>query len=106
MLHLLRIHQNVSRLDTEPRGLRSPHLLRIRVVELRWCRDFSFPLKILEYRVAFNPRINCSSGESYPETRSAAKIAHVSWTVTVPALPTSLSQVALEILQQIDFSKQ
>lgn len=63
-------------------------------------------LKILECRVAFNPRINCSSVEGYPETHSAAKIAHAPWTITVTALFTSLSQVALEILKEIDFSKQ
>lgn len=63
-------------------------------------------LKILECRVAFNPRMNCSIMEGYPETSSAAKIAHAPCTITVTALSTSLSQVALEILQQIDFSKQ
>lgn len=63
-------------------------------------------LKILECRVAFNPRINCLSVESYPESHAAAEIAHVPWTITVVLLSTSVSQVALEILQQIDFSEQ
>lgn len=63
-------------------------------------------LKILECRVAFNPRINCSSVESYPESHAAAKIAHVPWTITVALLSTLIPQVALEILQQFDFSKQ
>lgn len=62
-------------------------------------------LKILKCRVAFSSRINCSSVEGYPETHSAAKIAGVPWTITVTALSTSVSQVALEILQQVDFSK-
>jgi len=62
-------------------------------------------LKILECRVAFKSRINCSSVEGYPETHSVAKIAHMLWTITVTALSTSVSRVALEILQQIDFAK-
>lgn len=62
-------------------------------------------LKILECRVAFNPRINCMSVESYPESHAAAKIAHMPWTITVALLSTWISQVALEILKQIDFSK-
>lgn len=48
-------------------------------------------LKILECRVAFNPRINCLSVESYPESHAAAKIAHVPWTITVALLSTSIS---------------
>lgn len=50
-------------------------------------------LKILECRVAFNSRINCSSVEGYPETHSAVKIAHVPWVITVTALSTSVSQL-------------
>lgn len=62
-------------------------------------------LKILKCRVAFKSRINCLSVEGYPETHSAAKIAHTPCTITVTTLSTSLSQVALEILQQMDFLK-
>lgn len=63
-------------------------------------------LKILECRVAFNPRINCLSVQSYPESHAAANIAHVLWKITVALLSSKVSQVTLEILQQIDFSKQ
>lgn len=48
-------------------------------------------LKILKCRVAFKSRINCLSVEGYPETHSAAKIAHAPWMITVTTLSTFTS---------------
>lgn len=60
-------------------------------------------LKVLERRVAFNSGINCLSVQGYAETHSAAKIARAPCRTTLTALCTSLSQIALQIVQQICF---